>query len=1090
MPRPSAANNETAGEDFLAIPVALGSSGVDLRDGRALRVPTALRELNNAQFLSDAEIRKRNGHIGSRVISNSPMPTLDQEEVSARRWLYGAGDWSPSNANQLVSGDHVVWPAATQLRGVLTLGETVAAWTGDRLLVETPGERWAGRSSFWSGTTADLGIPLMAPTVTAEDIDTRTVSITASDGAAGLVYEVLAYNYSAKVIRLEIRDRTTGSYVRRDLFITGANNTSDHLSVVYSAGYFVLIWNDTSNQLLFSAAAEADILTWSTPTQWASGQRFDMEVISDERFLVTWRDTNQLKIAYWRGNVRENAPAGSGTVLDTGAQTPNGAVACAVAPDGTIGVAWGSVGQSSVRLYTAGGSNFGTLNFITLDPPETVAITFAWQPDVAGGPRYIAFSQFLFGSDSVVQSAEGNKSGSGSNNSYFGCRLSTRAFRVGDVPMVVMHTAVSTSTFQSTHVLMANRVGVSGNRRARPIGTWSRGGAPGVLGVNRLCSVRPIPGQGYGIIPTTRYWHGSVLSLKLIPGEVSSLSPNVNRYDFLPPLRWAQFGRSTYIAGALVHAFDGDDVVEAGFIQYPEVTSVAPTNSGFATLAVGDIRAYRVYAVHRNVAGEVIRSPALTFTAPAITVGNDANIVTFTPIALTSRANVWFEVYATEGSGAGPGATFYLTSSSSAVFAPKNTPLAAPVTFTDIMSNSTLRTRPADTFVAPTGQDKEVINAALPNCTVIAGGRNRLYFAGGELPPGRIAHSKLRVPTLQAGWDDLAGYIDVATSGISSLAVTGDALLAFTPDEVLLVGGDGPNNLGKGSFQTAEVVAGAAGAEVHEGTAITEGGVVYWSAAGPRLISNSGGVVDISREVEPLTRTLTDTLTGVVVVPGNREVRWYTSTGTGLLWDHSPGQQPRWATWSGLPAAGAVRSATTGRGIVALNDLSGLVLFEDNDAGNDAGRHYEYSVWSGEIRPEGISQGNNEARRLAVIGDYRGPHTLHAWVYYDGCPMWRDNFTFNPSNQIAVQGWGSGTGTWNSDPTAWIDPATPSPDGVYRFRRRLLQQPCGTLSIRFSDGGANGDSVHLSEVAVEWAVGPGLTRTPPRTFSGPLILEG
>ncbi len=1096
MPRIQPTNQDVAGDDWALVQVPVGAAGVDLRDGRALRPPTALRELNNAQFLSNAEIRKRNGHSADRVTANAPLPALPQEEVTDRSWLFGWGDWSPGNADQALSNEPILWPNATQLRGAFTLNDVLGVTTGDRILTRTEDEpRWAGGSRYWRGASASVerGIPAYVPFVDADPVDIGSYRIQATDAVAGEHYEVVALAASGSPhITFQIKEASSGTHLTRAATVTGANNFSNTLKMVHSAGAFVALWNDTSNQLWFSFAAESDVRTWSTPAQWASGQRFDVETISDDRFLVLWRDTNDLKIAYWRGGTRESSPAGVGTVLNPDGETAVGVLGVAVHNNGTICAVWESATGAHTRMYTAGGAAIDARLNLDLNPPSSVTATALWHPYPSGGSpaQFTVYGTFQIGGMDCVKSANRRNGAIFARHTYAWCRLSTRAFRIGCEPAVVMHSVPDTGTVQSSHHLVIGN-GEGTIWPGRIAGCWSRGGAPAFFssGDASLTSVRPLPGQGYNIEPTTRRWFGSVVSCRLTPSEITSLFPVVNRYDFLPPVRWAQFNNEVYFAGSAVQSFDGVDCVEAGFLTYPEVKSVASANVVGGGLAVGDIRSYRVYAVHRNAFGEVTRSPALSFTASAVGGGHNSNNVTFTALPLTNRYGAWFEVYATEGSASGPGATFYLASAGNAVFAPQNHfTFTGTVVFNDFMSNAALISRPADPFTAPTGQAHEIENAAPPGCSVIASGRNRLFFAGGELPDGRIAHSKLRDPSTTAGWDDEAGYIDVTTGAIVSIGAVGESLVVFTANEVLLVGGDGPDNRGFGAYQTAEVVAGAAGAAIHEGTALTELGLVYWSKAGPRLVSNSGGVVDISREVEPLAKELTASVVACVPVPRLREVRWYTSTGRALLWDHSPGSAPRWATWSGLPAAGAVRKPD-GLVAVALNDLSGLVLLENEEPSTDGGRHYEYSWHTGEIGTGGPAQSNNEARRVAVIGDYRGPHTLRCWVHYDGSPMWRDNFTFDPEDQIAVQGWGTGNGVWNTDDSAWIDPAMPSPDGVYRYRRRLLQQPCGTVSFRFSDGGAPNDTVHISEVAVEMAAGPGATRTPPRNFGGPPVTE-
>lgn len=1067
MSNPVQGNSEAGG--YLWTPVALpvGRAGVDLRAAPAGRNPLALRELLNARFLHDRSVGKRAGHLSSPLMSNDPYPQTDTEENPP--WLLG---WGATTYTGFASSPSKppYFPVQNRGGGICTLGDTLVGWTGDRLLLHRDGQaRWLD----------SRGIPAVLPTSIEDRWDVGDARGDFYDMAADTT-TLVAVSVKGGIPRVTVRNRETGAWVLRE--VTLGVGTALAATVVHSAGYFVAIWS-TTTELLFSYANSATPEVWSAPSVWAacSGE-FDVDVASDDLFLVGYRDGTNVRIAYWSGNGTVTTPAAPGTVLTTAAGNPTGAVGICVGRDGFLGLVWaasGGAGATYGGTYTASGAVAAVGYTVSAEAGQRVTIGPHWNYRSTGASVFSAWADHNAGFQQVNGTEFDTKGDDNTLPTRANCYLNTRAFRVGDNVVVGLLAVPTSGTAQALGFFHSQPV--TGNGSPLVVGAYGRGeSSPALVVTSHVTGVRPEPGQGYNTYeaPTTPLWVTSHTRARFIPGQLVDYQPTSLLLDFLPPLRSAQYGAATYFAGSIVQVFDGNEVVEAGFLQYPEVVSVVSSTAA-GSLTPGMVRSYRVYAVHRNSSGELARSPALSFRAPAVGVGHDTNTVTFTNIAATSReSRAGFEVYATEDGGT----TYYLLT----LFPPANSPTTPTSTFVDSIDDATLRNRPADSHAGAPGDPVEISETAPPGCTVLCAAKERLFFAGGSLPPGRIAFSKLREDTEQAGWDDLAGTLNLDTTPgrVVSLIGFADILLSFQESAVYGLQGDGPDNLGRGNFPPAQLLVPSAGATIHEGTAVSERGVVFWAEAGPRLVTPGMTVMDISLEVEPLARELGPLVTGCVVHPGNREVRWYTSDGRALLWDYSGRSDlgNRWAVWSGLPCAGAVYYPRTRGAVVVQPD--GNVLVEDETLRTDGGNHYEYAFRTGDIRPTELIQGENKVGKIGFSGEFMGPHTLGVWAYYDGSPLWDEFFTWTPVGQVASIGWGTGSGTWDTDPTAWIDPTTPSPDGVYRMRRRLPRLPFATLSLRCSDMGAPGDSFIITEVALELASLTGITHTPPRTFGG------
>jgi hypothetical protein len=523
--------------------------------------------------------------------------------------------------------------------------------------------------------------------------------------------------------------------------------------------------------------------------------------------------------------------------------------------------------------------------------------------------------------------------------------------------------------------------------------------------------------------------------------------------QFLPHPTFAAFGESVYVSGCAVKNWDGQDLIDAGFQEYPIVSSANPTGAGLCTVGVHQVFAR---AVRYNAKGERFASAGLEISTTSAGSDTLTAIINTMPAA---GAGVVFEVYMSEAAST----TFYYVGSVA------NDPTAKTVSLPISFSDTALIKRRADPFKTGVASLNELENFGPLGCDILVAHGDRLWGAGGQVPAGQVQFSKLWAAGSGAGFDTLAGYqvVDAEGASITSLAAYFDSLAAFQANRVFVLEGTGPDNYGRGGFGAPQVAV-TDGASTHFGTAATQIGVVFWGAGGPRLLTPGTRVVSICEPVLPLSASLSPS--GVRVDLSRREVVWYTQGGDALLWNFAA-QAPRWARWSGLPVAAASPEA--------MISPDGVLLLEDADAPGDAGREFEFAFATGLLSPEGLLQGGTRARRAGLSGDYLGPHTLRMRVFYDGAPLWAEEANWHPEDQTWLT---SGAALAGLTP-AQVDALAPGDQsGKYDFHKRLERQTCHYFRVHVSDRGSSRPTFIPYALALEVGAKAGLGRTPVATI--------
>lgn len=1059
---PKQSDQDTGGTVWNDAGLRLGSAGIDLRRPSE---PPALSDLLNARFLDERTLERRAGFTGVETRDGDAFPTGALAPTAAN-WIYGHGHevgayyplgYSPGvggPASIAPNGPNVHYPI--YLRGAATfhLADEHVVWTGDRLLMpQGPGQPCLGTSPFWQ-RLADIqagdaatkqyprGIPAHLPLAT----DTPAPSTLTGDDVEGCLTPTLRVFVTVKANRVLATtvDRATGTVIDTT-DVTGSSVAPCEPTVISSGGTPVLLWRDSdaSGRRLYIRRRTGN--GWTLEDYIAQQvDAYDVALTPDgSGFWVLWRIGGTLRVGQYTGTVTESLQLPFASVLTT-AQTPDGPVALSLDGGNNLGVLYTWSTTLTFELYLAQQST-STLQSTVRQSVTTwrgLALVPRYLSDSAGNFEWVVYSGESGGAVQITTLSR-TYPAAVSTVTRYNCDLVSRAFAVGDEAFIYLRSRNSATVFL---LCGASHPYVSGFSDP-DVGLLPRVPAGGDLFGYWPHRVLPDPTSATVTTWTRKYnTNDAAREGNVVSGDS----------DFLPRLSYAVYGKSGYLSGSCVKNWDGQVLADAGFHDYP-VIAVATLTAGGGLTALGTYE-YRIYAVRYNNQGERFESPAVTHTFVPLPSGDQSAVLSISTVPGVSTDDIIFEIYRTESLGT----TFRLEGTVA------NDLTVAAVSFTSTMPDATLRSQVGDPHATGTGNAAIVESTAPLGCAILATIGDRLWGAGGQVGAGIVQFSTLKSAGQGAGFDELAGYIQVDNEGgeVTSVAGLNDGVVIFERDRLFVLAGTGPDNFGNGSYSAPELVL-AAGAVTHFGTALTQLGVLYWGSGGPLLLSMGYKVENVSSPVRPLTETLTPT--GVQVDTARMEAVWFCGTQAVLL--NYMGDGPRWARWTLPPIAACsdVRAITT----------DGRLLTEGGTVGDD-GVPYPFLWRTGNLRAGELLEGGSLIRRVGLAGAFLGAHTLRFHHYYDGSPLWTDEVTWAPE----VTSWLTlGTDVSTLTPAQIDALAIHDRSGAYATDVRLRRTTCHYVAIEVSDISSWTPTYVPFELSLEIGALPGLGRTPVSTFT-------
>lgn len=898
--------------------------------------------------------------------------------------------------------------------------------------------------------TQNYGIPAFIPvqtdTLVTESVDGLFVETCLTDTLRTVAYTSLSNTDVTVVAYL----RDSGYRIVATTFSLGSVVTK--LRVLPCGTTPIVIWLRTDNILQYTI--------WNGNGWNAAAEISDVAFAMDAASVsngchVAWVE-NASPGLLTVGQFIDGKPVSSfydfGTVLNTDTDTLFAAVAIDVAPNGELLLAWAggpSAPAVDCAVYSSAAVRLSVVHLLysaAEDASPALTVVCRGLKNSAGHYPFVATVLAADGTVRLFELESTNSAISGYDfldrrtATFHRCAMESRAFRVGDEVFVWLRSLNSQTRFLIAGVTNAQRCAVADREESleRPPGG---GAAISLAGIEK----DPLDADGASFTWARRFESGQIYT--------HSGNARIGDMDFLPRLSTAKFGKSVYVAGSLVRAWDGYELGDAGFHDYPIIASATPQVTGGA-LGTG---AYliRAYIVRYNRQGERFQSVTVTTDEISVTGPTGSIDLVINPVVLTNHRDCKLEIYLTQPNLT----TFYLVKTLD------NNPGVETIAVTLDGAD------PSAIVIDPHGplDGQELEESGPTGCEIITVCGDRLWSIGGQIAAGQAHFSKLYEPGEGAGWDAIAGFIIMDATGgkMTSIIGFGDfTVVGFQEDHVYQVLGRGPLNLISAQQFDAPRTTLADGAITHWGTITLPVGIAYWGANGPRLMTPQGSIIPISERIEPLTRTLLPT--GVRADNARREVVWYTAEGHAVCWNYAF-DNSRWARWNNLPVAGV-----SSRKLVTTD---GHVLTPSESTPKDDGRRFIFKFATGLVRPDALLQDYTKVRSVGLAGEYLGPHRVRFEIYYDGSPMWSERFRWNPTTST----WLSSGVDFAAMTAAEIDAMTNvDRSGMYATHKRVERQTCKFLRVVVSDLSDAGFTPW--ELSFELGQKGGMGRTPSNTF--------
>lgn len=512
-----------------------------------------------------------------------------------------------------------------------------------------------------------------------------------------------------------------------------------------------------------------------------------------------------------------------------------------------------------------------------------------------------------------------------------------------------------------------------------------------------------------------------------------------------------QFANSVYTNGGVLQMYDGNNVVEHGFLVYPAFINVSLAGGG--GLSAGKYQAVAVYE-WTDGQGKVHRSTPSVPVSFVATAGQSATYVVPT-LSLTQKTGVVVQIYRTLVNGT----VFFQETNFNAQGSLFNAPLAPNVSWTDTQSDAAIAGNPQ---LYTTGGVLENAPCAPAGAMVVH--RNRVFVI--DPTTGQIWFSKQFTaidPLEFSGFQVL--NVDPSGGKPIALASLDDKLIVFKAARVSMILGQGPDATGnQNDFTDLIPVSSDTGCTSPKSVVVVPAGIMFQSPKGIYQLDRALNMKYIGMQVEQFVNTVSPQL--VVVAAALRPFQnsvYFTCTGVTpaigpriLVYDYLIGQ------WSVFTLGNVVNSTvfdsvmiadTTGASHIILGDLSPV----QETPGLYADPLQPVAVrWvTGWIKLSGL-QGFQRARRVYVLGNWLSSISMTIFIRYDYSTTVAQVTTFG----------------FFSDPNPM------------QFMIHLAQQKCESIQIECIEIAQGGAGASFSGLAFELAGKNGAFKLPASKTTG------
>lgn len=488
-----------------------------------------------------------------------------------------------------------------------------------------------------------------------------------------------------------------------------------------------------------------------------------------------------------------------------------------------------------------------------------------------------------------------------------------------------------------------------------------------------------------------------------------------------------QLGNNLLICGGILNMYDGQSIVEHGFLLYPEDVAVQAFTTG-GTLPAGSYQIYLLFEWTDNF-GQIHRSrPSVPVTVT--TTGSTSSLLVAAPqLSLTNkrgptRDDISIVGYMTEVNGTIPYRFTSLTS-----------PILNVPAYTALLT-VTIITAPVSTsneILYTTGS--VLPNDPAPACSVIEIFQNRAWLGGLEEASGILFSKENKIGLPVEFTDEFTKAVPSAGGRVSALSSIDDKLITFKADKLFLTYGDGPNDTNTlGGFSELENVSVDVGCDNPRSIATMSSGIIVKTGKGFYSIDTSLNAQYIGAQVEEYNN---QTVTSANLIPDLNEVRFTTSDGLLITYNYYFG---KWNTAPNLKS----NSAVLWKNRHVLLKTNGDIFAQNQNIFKDANAAYGMVLESGWISLGSLNT-FKRVYELLFMGTYKSKHRVRVKVAYDNDPAWIHEGVYDPTSEFPVEFYGSDSPYGESQTVYGGAPID------YAIRVRLKRQKCSSFKFRFEE---------------------------------------
>lgn len=834
--------------------------------------------------------------------------------------------------------------------------------------------------------------------------------------------EIFAWQDSRGGVRTSVIDRSANTKIVHDVEVS-ATGINPRVVNIGNTGFILYIdGTDIKYRKINSANGQLESENTITSTLNASNKIYDAVTIAN-RIFIGWCSSSSSDLQL---TTLTDADVVGSTITVTG-ETPTVALELSTDSASRVVISYydGTDVKVTVRSFTLG------VAIVSPTSVETIANITNVTTTSLNGTFYTFYEQSASNTyDHRVRKNSWNLAASiGTADDHArSLGLAARAFSYNsDIYTVCVHE----STLQSTYFVIDLDKNLIGRVAANLAGG--------------LISDTPLPAISQ--ITSTQFLFTSQIKGRNVLDDgtfFSLLGVNSTELDFSTafPNQAALQGDNLLIAGGILKQYDGANIVEHGFLLFPENLTDGGTATTGGSLTDGTRQYSAVYRWTDNKGLEHLSAPSIpieiTLSGGTSTQTQDITIPT---LRLTQKQNVVIDLYRTESNAT----LFYkVTSISSPEY---NDPTVDSITITDITSDANLI---SGELLYTTGGVLD--NIAAPASQIAEEFKNRVVLAGLD-NPNKIVYSKIKTEGRPIEFNDTLQILLNDEGGeITAVKTVDDKMIVFKRSNMYSISGDGPNNLGEqDNFTEPELIASDIGCVNARSLVLTPLGIMFQSLKGIYLLTKGLGLNYIGAPVEAFNA---ETVTSAVVVGDRNQVRFTTQNSDCLVYNYEVNK------WS---------SFTNHRGISAVEvedqyyylRPDNKIYREDRTSFTDAGSPIKMAIETDWMNFAGV-QGFQRAYRMMLLGEYKSPHKLKLEAAYNFNPAFIQEKIVDFSEIVSDSKYGSESPYGTGSPYG-------GNGNVYQIRFDFKKQKCQTIKVRIEELQSSnyGEGLELSNMAFE-----------------------